>query len=128
MQTATVESILQQVATLPPGEQARLRMLMLRGNGAQTGARREPPIKLVTPIPGPDLQGAMQWLADNSGKYAGQWVALDGGRLIAHSASHGEVAEAAKADGVYLPLITFVEPKPARPFVRIRFHDLPVPI
>ena len=54
-----------------------------------------------------------------SGKYAGQWVALDGGRLIAHSASHDEVAEAAKADGAYLPLITFVEPKPARPFVRV---------
>jgi hypothetical protein len=119
MQTATVESILQQVATLPPGEQARLRTLLLNGGGTQSGARREPPIKLATPIPEPDLQGAMQWLAGNSEQYSGQWVALDGGRLIAHSASHDEVAEAAKADGAYLPLITFVEPKPARPFVRV---------
>ncbi len=90
MQTATVESILQQVATLPPGEQARLRTLLLNGNGAQKAVRPAPPIKLATPIPEPDLPAAMQWLADNSEQYVGQWVALDGGRLIAHSASHDE--------------------------------------
>ena len=119
MQGATVESILQQITTLPPGEQARLRTLLLTGNDAQNGDRRELPIKLATPIPEPDLQGAMKWLASNSEQYAGQWVALDGGRLIAHSASHDEVVEAAKADGAYLPLITFLEPKPAHPFVRV---------
>jgi len=119
MHSATVESILQQVATLPPGEQARLLTLLLNGNGVQNVARPEPPIKLATPIPEPDLQGAMQWLADNSRQHAGQWVALDGGRLIAHSASHDKVVEAAKADGAYLPLITLIELKPARPFVRV---------
>lgn len=119
MQNITVESILQQVAMLPPGEQTRLRALLLNGDSDQSALRREPPIKLATPIPEPDLPGAMQWLADNSEQYIGQWVALDGGRLIAHSANHDEVAEAAGADGAYLPLITFVEPKPERPFVRV---------
>lgn len=119
MHNITVESILQQVAMLPPGEQTRLRALLLDGGSEQGALRREPPVKLATPIQEPDLRGAMQWLADNSEQYAGQWVALDGGRLIAHGANHDEVAEAAKADGAYLPLITFVEPKPERPFVRV---------
>jgi hypothetical protein len=119
MQNVTVESILQQVAMLPPGEQTRLRALLLNGDSDQGAIRREPPIKLATPIPEPDLPGAMQWLTDNSEQYIGLWVALDGGRLIAHSANHDEVVEAAKADGAYLPLITFVDKKPERPFVRV---------
>jgi len=104
---------------LPPGEQTRLRALLFNGDGEQNTTRREPPIKLATPIPEPDLPGAMQWLADNSEQYAGQWVALDGSRLIAHGANHDEVTEMARADGAYLPLITFVELKPERPFVRV---------
>jgi len=119
MQGITVESILQQVAMLPPREQTRLRALLFNGDNDQGALRREPPIKLATPISEPDLQGAMRWLADNSEQYAGQWVALDGGRLVAHGANHDEVAEAARADGAYLPLITFVEPKSERPFVRV---------
>ncbi|MGH9769421.1 MAG: DUF5678 domain-containing protein [Blastocatellia bacterium] len=119
MHDITVESILQQVAMLPPGEQTRLRVLLFNGDSERNAIRRGPPIKLATPIPEPDLPGAMQWLADNSDQYIGQWVALDGGRLIAHGANHDEVAEAAKVDGAYLPLITFVEPKPKRPFVRV---------
>jgi hypothetical protein len=119
MSNATVESILQQVASLPLGEQERLRSLLLNGNGDQQGVRPILPIKLAKPIPEPDLAGAMEWLTLNSEQYAGQWVALDGGRLIFHSDDHGKVAEAAKADGAYLPLITFIEPKPERPFVRV---------
>ncbi len=119
MHDITVESILQQVAMLPPGEQTRLRALLFNGAGEQNALRREPPIRLATPIREPDLPGAMQWLADNSERYAGQWVALDGDRLIAHGANHDEVAEAAKSDGAYLPLITSVEPKAERPFVRV---------
>lgn len=119
MQDITVESILQQVAMLPPHEQTRLRALLLNGDIDQSALRREPPIKLATPILEPDLPGAMQWLANNSERYVGQWIALDGGRLIAHSVNHDEVVEVAKADGAYLPLITFVDKKPERPFVRV---------
>jgi Family of unknown function (DUF5678) len=51
----------------------------------------------------------LQWLATHAREYAGQWVALDGDRLIAHGPHHHEVWAAAEASGVYLPLVTFVE-------------------
>lgn len=50
----------------------------------------------------------MQWLAKESAPYAGQWVALDGPRLVAHGAKLAMVSEAAKAAGVEQPLFASV--------------------
>lgn len=65
----------------------------------------------------PDPAPAMEWLRLHSKEYGGQWVALDGGRLIAHGPDAKEVYAAAKADGAYLPLINYIEPADALPFV-----------
>ena len=46
------------------------------------------------------------WLANESGPYAGQWVALDGSRLIAHGGELATVSAAAWAAGVDRPLLT----------------------
>ncbi len=51
------------------------------------------------------------WLANESGPYAGQWVALDGSRLIAHGAELAVVSEAARAAGVDRPLLTHLPPE-----------------
>lgn len=114
MATATVEQILETISTLPANEQTRLRQLM-----DHQPRKKEPQGKFVDPIPEPDQQGAMNWLSDNQREYEGQWVALDGYRLIAHGTDYWTVSKAAKASGVYLPMITFVEPIPERPFVRV---------
>jgi hypothetical protein len=120
MSRPTVESILKQIAGLPPGEQERLRALLLSGGDDSLAARPHGlPVRLANPIPEPDLLGAMEWIGLNYDQYRGQWVALDGSRLIYCSADHSEVVEAAKSDGAYLPLITFIELNPIRPFVRI---------
>ena len=114
MATATVEQILETIATLPANEQTRLRQAL-----NQQPRKKEPLGKFVDPISEPDQQGAMNWLADHGREYVGQWVVLDGYRLIAHSADYSIVRAAAKDSGVYLPMITFVEPIPDRPFVRV---------
>jgi len=49
-----------------------------------------------------------RWLAERSGPYAGQWVALDGPRLVAHGAKLAAVSEAARAAGVERPLFASV--------------------
>ncbi len=51
----------------------------------------------------------MQWIAEHQREYVGQWVALDGDRLIAASPDHEEVSKAADADGAYLPLFAFID-------------------
>jgi hypothetical protein len=65
----------------------------------------------------PDPAPAMEWLRLYRKEYGGQWVALDGGRLIAHGPDAMEVYAAAEADGAYLPMITYIEPADALPFV-----------
>ena len=50
----------------------------------------------------------LQWLASESGPYPGEWVALDGRRLIAHGERLAAVSAAAKAAGVVEPLFARV--------------------
>src|SRR5262249_20807253 len=104
--------ILHQIAQLPPAEQIRLRHLL-----EQQPAPAKPPLdQRGTPIPVPDYRDALQWLVDHAREYAGQWVALDGDRLIAHGPDARTVYAAANAAGPHLPLVTLVEDPEAPPF------------
>lgn len=52
------------------------------------------------------------WLAENSDKHAGQWVALDGGRLLAYGADAQSVyrtSRAALAGSGRVPLVVLVK-------------------
>jgi predicted DNA-binding antitoxin AbrB/MazE fold protein len=55
-----------------------------------------------------DRREEMAWLANESGPYAGLWVALDGGRLVAHGSRLAEVSTAARAAGVDKPFYSRV--------------------
>ncbi len=46
----------------------------------------------------------MQWLAKESGPYAGEWVAVEGPRLVAHGAKLAEARAAAKTAGASDPI------------------------
>ena len=56
------------------------------------------------------------WLANESGPYAGQWVALEGNRLVAHGTELATVSAAARAAGVDRPLLTHLPPEGELPF------------
>ena len=58
----------------------------------------------------------LQWLAKESGSYAGEWVALDGARLVAHGVKLSAVRAAAKAAGVGDPLFASVPSETDLPF------------
>lgn len=75
-----------------------------------------PAVERLKPIPVPDSKRELRWLKEHAREYAGQWVALDGNRLIAHGSDAKAVFAAADADGAYLPLVTQVE-DPDRPFI-----------
>ncbi len=50
----------------------------------------------------------LDWLAKNGSAYAGQWVALDGNRLIAHGQKLADVSAKARDAGIAEPLFASV--------------------
>ena len=58
----------------------------------------------------------LRWLARESGPYAGEWVALDGARLVAHGEKLAAVSAAAKAAGVAEPFFASVPRDKDTPF------------
>lgn len=79
----------------------------------------KPKVKYVAPLPVPDPIPSQRWITAHAHEYGGQWVALDGDRLIAHGTNAAEVFAAADADGAYLPLLTYLVPADALPFAGI---------
>ncbi len=60
---------------------------------------------------------SLKWAREHRKEYGGQWVALDGSRLIAATTDILELKAAIEADGTHLPLIKFIEPADAPPFL-----------
>lgn len=58
----------------------------------------------------------MQWLSQHRHEYAGQYVALDGDRLVSHGTDGREVYRQARAAGVKVPFMAHIEPADALPF------------
>jgi len=59
---------------------------------------------------------SLKWLHDNREKYSGQWVALDGDRLIASGSTAKEVYSKARAEGVEIPFVELVSERDSGPF------------
>jgi predicted DNA-binding antitoxin AbrB/MazE fold protein len=55
-----------------------------------------------------DSRAELEWLAHESRPYIGQWVALDGNRLVAHGPKLAAVKTAAQAAGVSRPFFASV--------------------
>lgn len=120
MSDLNVENILNQIAQLPPGEQSKLwRLWEERQTEQPQNSFPATPDRRVPSVPQPDYRPALRWLAEHARDYAGQWVALDGDRLIAHDHDAQVVYAAARADGAYLPLVTQVEDPQAAPYIGI---------
>src|SRR5262249_16142985 len=113
----TVETIVGYINQLSTSERAKLYRILAKEvmkpagiNGAAARLEKTEPL----PVPVPDPEPSRRWMAAHRSEYAGQWVALDGDRLIAVGATEAEVADAADADGAYLPLIGYI-PNPDEP-------------
>lgn len=105
----SVDEIIKSIAQLPPAEQERIRRWLEEkgatngeGQGSQAHANRS--------------ARSLRWLHENREKYSGQWVALDGDRLIASGPTAKEVYSKAKSEGVEIPFVELVtdrEPVPS---------------
>lgn len=79
-----------------------------------------PKLRTPNPIPQSDeldeFLSEQSWVESNREQYAGKWVAVKRDTLVACGNSAKEVFDAARLQGVELPLIVRVEPPPDAPF------------
>lgn len=99
MASAAYERALEVVRALAPEERRRL------VEELETAHRRETNSTEVVK----HRQREMHWLSEHSREYIGQWVALDGDKLISHNEDLGKVFDEAQAQGVPSPFTAFME-------------------
>ena len=106
--------------TLPEHQHVRLTLeeQPAEEKPANGGPAQETPTKLSwrSTEPVNARREEMEWLAQQSASYAGEWVAIQGPRLVAHGAKLADVSAAAKAAGVNDPLFASVPEDPDVPF------------
>ena len=102
----SVDQIIKSIAQLPAAEQERIRR-WLEEKGATNGEEQG------SQAHGNRSERSLRWLHENREKYSGQWVALNGDRLMASGPTAKEVYSKAKAEGVEIPFVELVtDPEP----------------
>jgi hypothetical protein len=103
------DQIIKSIEQLPAAEQERIRRWLEdkggtngEGHGSQAHANRS--------------AKSLRWLHENREKYLGQWVALDGDRLIGSGPTAKEVYSKAKAEGIEIPFVELVSERESVPF------------
>ncbi|HEX5085894.1 MAG TPA: DUF5678 domain-containing protein [Blastocatellia bacterium] len=122
MSTLTAENILTLIEELPLTERIRLNQLLARRQTLQDAelAMARPPLDKRVPCePMKDRAREMAWIEEHKHEYAGQWVALDGDRLIAASPIQQKVWDAVKAYSADLPLVHRIPSPDDLPFIGI---------
>ena len=121
MSTLTAENILILIEQLPSTERVRLNQLLTQQQPqlAEPAKSKPPRDKRVPCEPMPDDRRERQWAREHKHEYAGQWVALDGDRLIAASPIQQEVWDAVNIDGPTLPLVLRIPSPDDLPYIGI---------
>jgi hypothetical protein len=107
------EEVLRVLQTLPPEGQREVL------DFARFVARRKAAARSNGGVPQrPDVEcrAERQWLKEHGRRYAGQWVALDGERLIAHGVDAREVFAAVREAGLKSPFVMRVGGPEELPF------------
>ena len=103
------DQIIKSIEQLPETEQERIRR-WLEDKGATNGEEHHSQAHANRSAK------SLRWLHENREKYSGQWVALDGDRLIASGSTAKEVYFKAKAEGIEIPFVELVTDRGPMPF------------
>jgi hypothetical protein len=110
---AAVENFRWTPASLRP---QLLKMLEQELNGSE--ADQTVPTTSFRRIPVDDREEEFQWLAQNSARFQGEWVALFGKRLLAHDVDYNKVSQEVKSLGIDGAMFMFIEGAETEDFVR----------
>ena len=117
---AYIQSILESLVAEPPADSQERSHLVEEWLKTHPGTNH---VSALTPriigegSPAKDRSREQEWLAVHREQYAGQWVALDGGKLLSHGPNLRQVVDAAQQAGIKDALVARVEPFDAPPYV-----------
>lgn len=102
----TAEQVIETVRALPLSERKKFydlaekeKQIFLSENGAKNADSANERTK---------FQLAVKWLAENRQNFLGQWVCLDGDRLVAHGADAVKIYKEAKEKGIQVPFVEHI--------------------
>jgi hypothetical protein len=101
---ATVENFRRTPASLRP---QLLKVLERELNGSEVDQTF--PAASFRQILFDDRSEEFQWLAQNSGRFQGEWIALSGKRLLAHNVDYDKVSQVVKSLGIDGAMFMFIE-------------------
>jgi hypothetical protein len=105
----SLEQIIQSLRELPAKEQEEVRRWLGNGQAADAAEPRVSERQQRS-------ENSLRWLKENRLNYTGQWVALDGDRLIAQGKTAQEVYLKAKAAGIDVPFVELVAAEESAPY------------
>ncbi|MGH9832202.1 MAG: DUF5678 domain-containing protein [Blastocatellia bacterium] len=111
MENTTFEHAKEVVQALAPEDKKRLHQWLFEEERRQNGRAEKDATQ-----PTPDFEREQRWLSEHQREYVGQWVALDGDRLLSHGEDLNKVFDEAQAQGVNAPFTAFIE-DPTQPWM-----------
>jgi hypothetical protein len=96
------DEILERIGRLP--EEKKAQVLQFLESVEASVSRQQPPGTVSE-----RAAASMRWIDEHRAEYAGQWVAMDGDRLVAHGTDARDVAERARQLGVSAPFLHRVD-------------------
>ncbi|MBL8208770.1 MAG: hypothetical protein JNM09_31360, partial [Blastocatellia bacterium] len=105
MPNGTLEQVKEAILTLPQDDRKHLQRWL--DEQARKDASQAPPKESLEERMHRYKQ-TQKWLQENRETYMGQWVALEGDRLVAHGADGLKVHAEAKAAGIEVPFLEHI--------------------
>ena len=109
----TLEHIIEAAKTLPPEDRRRLHEWLVEQEHRDALVQPQPEARQQ---PVEKSRRTLNWLDEHRDQYLGQWVALDGDRIVSHGSDPKEVYRQAKAAGVRVPFVELVTEEDTQPF------------
>ena len=113
----TLEQTIETISALPLADRQRLQ-LFLQEQAARDAAPEQPNSAALQKAERlrqelDEYRRAKQWIAAHRAEYLGQWVVLEGDRLITHGFDGHRVADEARAVGITAPFLVQILEEPA---------------
>ena len=123
MEMTTLEQTIETIRTLPPADRQRLQRVLQEQAARDAVAEQADSAAQAKAVPPRHTEmveeqlarfrKALKWIDEHRAEYLGQWVALEGDRLISHGPDVLQVDAAARAAGIVSPFLEQVlEEKP----------------